>query len=121
MNVGRGDLVLVGFPFTNLTATKVRPALVVSANPYHRATGDVLLAAVSSVAPEPKLPTHVPVRQSDRGFPKTGLRRRSVILCGKLFTMEQRLVLRRLGRLDRGGMKRVDRALAAGLGLGRWS
>ncbi len=117
MKIRRGDMVLVGFPFTDLTATKVRPALVVSAAAHHRATGDVLLAAVSSRAPNRPKASHVAVKQSEPGFSTTGLQRASVVLCGKLFTMEQRLVLRHLGRLDGAHMDRVDRGLATVLGL----
>ena len=118
MKIRRGDLVLVGFPFTDLTATKVRPALVVSATAHHRAAGDVLLAAISSTPPKRPKATHVVVKQSDSEFSATGLKRTSVVLCGKLFTMEQRLVLRHLGRLDRAHLDRVDRGLTAVLGLG---
>lgn len=117
MTVRRGDVVLVGFPFTDLTATKVRPALVVSATSHHRSAGDVLLAAISSAPPRRARASHVVVKQSDRSFAATGLRKSSVVLCGKLFTMEQRLVLRHLGRLGAAQMKRVDRGLAAVLGL----
>ena len=120
MNIRRGDIVLVGFPFTDLTATKVRPALVVSPAAYHRATGDALLAAISSATGRRPQPTQVSVRQTDPGFPATGLKTSSWILCGKLFTVEQRLLLRRLGRLDRATTDRIDRALAAALGLGQW-
>jgi len=42
-----GDIVLVPFPFTDLTATKKRPAVVVS---YHRDRRDVIVMAVTSQA-----------------------------------------------------------------------
>jgi len=52
-----------------------------------------------------------------RGFAATGLKCASVILCGKLFTMEQRLLLRSLGHLERDAVAALDRALAAVAGL----
>ena len=43
-----GDVVLVPFPFTDHTASKKRPAVVVSADPYHQRRADVTLMAVTS-------------------------------------------------------------------------
>ena len=43
-----GDVVLVPFPFTDQTATKKRPAIVVSSDAYHRERPDLILMAVTS-------------------------------------------------------------------------
>ena len=43
-----GDVVLVPFPFTDQTASKKRPAVVVSADAYHQRRLDVILMAVTS-------------------------------------------------------------------------
>lgn len=40
----RGDIVLIPFPFTDLTATKTRPAIVVSGAVYHSVRSELLLA-----------------------------------------------------------------------------
>jgi mRNA interferase MazF len=47
----RGDIILVAFPFTDLTSTKQRPALVVSSDALNATSGDVLVAAISSQIP----------------------------------------------------------------------
>src|SRR5207248_5999604 len=44
----RGDVALVPFPFSDLTATKVRPAAVVSGSLYRATEPDLMLAAVTS-------------------------------------------------------------------------
>src|SRR5436305_1646608 len=44
----RGDVLLVPFPFSDLSATKVRPAVVVSGSLYHATEPDIILAAVTS-------------------------------------------------------------------------
>jgi|SRR5579862_2755256 len=44
----RGDIVLVSFPFTDLSSSKRRPALVVSPDAFNRAMQDVVLAAITS-------------------------------------------------------------------------
>jgi mRNA interferase MazF len=44
----RGDVVLIPFPFTDLSAAKTRAAVVVSSDLYHQARPELLLAYVSS-------------------------------------------------------------------------
>lgn len=43
-----GDIVLVPFPFSDLSTTKVRPAVVVSSFLYHSTEPDLILAAITS-------------------------------------------------------------------------
>ena len=43
-----GDVVLVPFPFTDQTAAKKRPAVVVSSELYNRARPDIILMAITS-------------------------------------------------------------------------
>jgi mRNA interferase MazF len=43
-----GDLVLVPFPFTDQSATKRRPAVVVSGAAYHHERPDLVTLAVTS-------------------------------------------------------------------------
>lgn len=48
-----GDVVLVGFPFTNLQATKKRPAVVISDTAYQQGRPDVILMAITSQIRKP--------------------------------------------------------------------
>jgi mRNA interferase MazF len=43
-----GDVVLVPFPFTDLSATKVRPAIVASGAAYNASEPDLIVGAVTS-------------------------------------------------------------------------
>lgn len=47
MSVSRGDIVLVDYPFSDRTGSKVRPALVVQADAINRQTTDTILASIS--------------------------------------------------------------------------
>ena len=44
----RADVLLVPFPYSDLSTSKVRPAIVVSSQQYHRDESDLLLAAITS-------------------------------------------------------------------------
>ncbi|MSO19128.1 MAG: hypothetical protein EXQ56_01485 [Acidobacteria bacterium] len=46
----RDDIVLVSFPFTDLTATKNRPALVISPDSANQLTEDLILAAIAALS-----------------------------------------------------------------------
>ncbi len=48
-----GDIVLVPFPFTDQSAAKKRPAVVVSSAAYNRNRPDIILMAVTSQAHSP--------------------------------------------------------------------
>jgi len=53
-----GDLVLVPFPFTDQSATKRRPAVVVSSHAYHAERADLIIMAelaTSSTVSKPLL------------------------------------------------------------------
>ena len=44
----QGDVLLVPFPYSDLSTTKVRPAIVVSSTLYHGLEPDLILAAITS-------------------------------------------------------------------------
>lgn len=71
----RGDIVLVPFPFTDLSGQKVRPALIISPDPVGN---DVLLAFISSVIPTTPEATDYVLDTTHSAFPQTGLKAVSV-------------------------------------------
>jgi len=50
VKLSRGDIVLVRFPFTDLSETSLRPALIVSKEQIGQ---DIILAAISSIVRDP--------------------------------------------------------------------
>lgn len=93
----KGDVVLVAFPFTDLTTTKVRPALVISSDFFQQSGLDVVLAGITSQIPK-KIPASdfllSPEDQRQAGLPKT-----SLVRLGKIVTLDKRLIRKKLGRL----------------------
>ena len=112
--VGRGDVVLVPFPFTDLSTTRRRPAVVLCADPSQI---DFTLAFVSSqqidrmgIGEIALLPTHPE-------FGLTGLSVASKIRATKLVTLSRDLLRRWLGRLGPLLTADLDRALVGALGI----
>ena len=106
-----GDLVLVPFPFTDQSATKRRPAVVVSSPAYHQARPDLLIMAVTSQQPSTLSVGEVQV-QDWRG---AGLLKPSVIK-PVLTTIDPALVLKKLGRLTSTDQAALRQALTTILG-----
>ncbi len=106
-----GDVVLVPFPFTDQTATKKRPAVVVSSDTYHRDRPDVILMAVTSQLRPAVGVGEIPVQR----WKEAGLLKPSV-LKPLLATVERRLVLRKLGKLQAQDREALGRALRTILG-----
>lgn len=91
---GFGDIVLVPFPFTDQTAVKRRPAVVISGVAYNREKPDVIVMAVTSQL----RPTTSTGEVWLQDWSETGLLKPSVVKA-VIATLEQRLVIRALGRL----------------------
>jgi mRNA-degrading endonuclease toxin of MazEF toxin-antitoxin module len=65
MAYASGDIVLVPFPYTDLSAVRTRPAVVVSTDVYARASGDLLIAMVTGQRHD--LPTDYALRRLAAG------------------------------------------------------
>ena len=103
----QGDIVLVSFPFTDLTSTKRRPALVLSPDPFNAAGEDLVLAAVTShITDDPNA-----VRLWRGDFAAGGLPKPSMVKATKLFTMHSSLIVKRIGALRAEKMGEVLRTL----------
>ena len=47
-----GDVVLVPFPFTDLSTLKQRPAVILSSSKFNKRTGDCIMVAITSHIPQ---------------------------------------------------------------------
>lgn len=92
-----GDVVLLNYPFTDDSAAKVRPALVVSADQFNQGE-DIIVVPISS-APDPGDPYAYPILDEDAHFKDTGLRQTSCVKWTKPLTISKKLARRHLGHL----------------------
>lgn len=97
----KGEIVLIPFPFTDLSGLKNRPALVLINSEV-----DITVAFISSQLKSEAdydlllLPSEI-----------NGLKKKSILKISKLATLEKNLILGKLGNLDEIEMKKVDRKL----------
>lgn len=98
------DVVLVDFPFTDLTTSKKRPAVVVSHPDVHGDLEDVVLAAITSQSRDH--PTDVKLGQ----WEEAGLLKPSTVRTGKLVTISKTLISRRLGQIQSEDWDKMKRS-----------
>jgi mRNA interferase MazF len=87
----KGDVVIVPFPFSDLTGTKRRPALVV-ANPQGN---DLLLCQITSQS----VRDEYAIKIEDSDFIMGGLAQISNIRPNRLFTADQSIILYKAGQI----------------------
>ncbi|MDN5870327.1 MAG: type II toxin-antitoxin system PemK/MazF family toxin [Nitrococcus sp.] len=109
MTFEAGDVVVVPFPFTDRKASKRRPALVLSDSGKFNA-GHTVLAMITGRR-HPRWPLDVPIQDG----PAAGLTAPSVVRM-KLFTLDNRLILRKAGALAGKDAKSVAVSLKKLLG-----
>lgn len=90
-----GDIVLIAFPFTDHVGQKQRPAVVVSSPDYNSRRPDLIAMAITSQLRGEREFAEVMID----GWKEAGLLKRSAIK-PVIFTVEQHLVRRRLGKLN---------------------
>ena len=108
----RGEVVLVPFPLADLTATKVRPALILSSALYHRTEPDLIVAAITSHVNAHQGPTDYLLQE----WQQAGLVALSLVKVS-LATLEPGLVRHRLGHLAARDLREVERKLKLALEL----
>jgi mRNA interferase MazF len=112
--MNRGDVVEVDWPYSDLTGSKKRPALVVQADYLNGLIDDTILVQITSTRhglPDTEALLD-PAVETDSGLSKV-----CCASCMNILTYEQGLVLRTIGFLSAAAMAEVDRCLKATLGI----
>ncbi|MDA8261177.1 MAG: type II toxin-antitoxin system PemK/MazF family toxin [Betaproteobacteria bacterium] len=100
------DVVVVPFPFTDSAASKRRPALVLSNEKVFNLPAGHGVMAMITTAGNAAWPLDVAISDGNAA----GLTAASLVRM-KLFTLDNRYILRRLGRLSASDRKAVEIAL----------
>jgi mRNA interferase MazF len=95
-NYNFGDIVLLQFPFTDLTTTKKRPAVIISSFEYNSKRPDIIVMAVTSRIREIQSSCDVIIKE----WKQAGLIKESAIK-PIIITIEKDLILAKLGQLQK--------------------
>ena len=107
----RYRVVLVPFPFDDLSGSKVRPAVCLTdAVGQHR---HVVLAFITSAVPHRLEPTDVLLDPGSPDFARTGLRVRSALRLHRMVTVSATIIQRQLGSLTPNLQAQVQQRLRA--------
>ena len=101
---------VVPFPFTDRLATKRRPALIVSSTDFNEAHAQSILAMITSAGNDWPSDTML------QDWREAGLNVPCKVRL-KLFTLDNHLILRRIGTLSRRDARSVDNRLSGVLAV----
>jgi mRNA interferase MazF len=110
----RGEVVLVDYPYSDRTGSKLRPALVVQADFLNGLIADTVLVSITRRTRQAST-TEVIIDPSVES--QCGLRQVSVVSCTNFLTIDQALIYQTIGRLSPNAIQQVDVCLKTALGL----
>jgi len=108
-------VVLVPFPFDDLSSAKVRPAVCLTESiGEHK---HVILAFITSRVPVEPLQSDFIIKETDKNFAKTGLRVSSTLQLHRMMTVTTGIIMRELGELPAGMQAEVEKRLKTLFGI----
>jgi mRNA interferase MazF len=107
----RGDVVLVGFVFSDESGKKLRPAVIISSPAYNRARQEVVVAAITSNVRRRLFGDHMIADWKGAGllFPS--------VATGIFRTIKRTMIDRKLGSMGKTDLEAIDRELRRSLSL----
>lgn len=117
MNIHRGDVVLVDYPYTSGSETKVRPVLVIQNDRDNQRLRNTIVVQITSRTQRALESTQLLIELSTSEGQQSGLRQDSVVNCVNLLTLDKDKILRKLGSLSALTMNEVNKCLKIAIDL----
>lgn len=93
----QGEIIIVPFPFSDLTGTKQRPVLVLSKSDYNLECDDIITCGITSNLKNSKFS----VLLENKDLIEGQIPAASRIKVDKLFTLEKTIVIKKIGRINK--------------------
>jgi mRNA interferase MazF len=91
------DIVLIPYPFSDQSRTKIRPGLILSNDKYNARSEDVVICAITSNI----IAREYSILVDEKNLEQKGLHTRSAVLANKLLTIKKTLVIKTIARIDK--------------------
>ena len=116
--VVRGDVVLVDYPYTDRTGSKVRPCIVVQNDIDNQRLDDTIVVLLTSKTRfTPGAPTEMLITAESPEGRQAGLIFDSAVQGHNLLTIDRSLIRRKIGSISTEIIPDVDNCLKAALAL----
>lgn len=92
-----GTVVLVPFPFTDLTSSKLRPALIISSDKINKNADDITVCFISSKTKHQRYGYNFILKDDVKNFNLSGLKVDSIFYFNKIATLHKKLIVGELG------------------------
>lgn len=116
MKLRRGDIVLVDYPYSDRTGSKVRPCLVVQCDRNNNRLDDTIVVTITGrIHHAGTEPTQLLIDPGSAEGRQSGLLARSAVQCENILTIDTSFVMRKTGEMPDGLMAQVNGCLRAAL------
>ena len=111
----KNKIVIVPFPFDDLSSQKVRPAVCLTdeIKPY----GHIILAFITSQISRNPSATDFVISLQDADFARTGLKVSSTVRLHRLMTVSKKIIKRELGELSQNQQTEIENRLRKLFGI----
>lgn len=99
----QGDILIVPFPFTDLSTVKQRPVLVISNDSYNQKTKDIIVCGITSNLKD----ADHSVLISNKDLSEGNIPKKSRIKVAKIFTLEKSIIKKRVAKVREGVLVKV--------------
>jgi mRNA interferase MazF len=117
MNIRRGDVVLVLYPFASGRGASRRPALIVQNDRDNKRLDNTIIAQITTNVRHAHDPTQLLIPALTPEGQQAGVLHDSVVSCNNLATVHEDRMHRMIGHLPDAMMHRIDECLKVALGL----
>jgi mRNA interferase MazF len=108
MKIEQRELVLLPYPFSDLTLAKVRPAIVVSNDFFNRKSDDGIMVPLTTVIKDE--PYSIVINQKDMASGK--LLKTSRVRADKIFSVMKSKITMRIGKINEDTFRKIKEEIS---------